>query len=67
MSVKKKIIETTGAVSRKGVTLTEDVTNMQLNREKKKAFKNQQKEERKKCNLPLKKIVHFVKIVSKFW
>merc|ERR1712080_337128 len=36
--------------SEKTVILTEDVSNMQLNRDKKKSFKNQQKEERKKLS-----------------
>merc|ERR1712168_1136928 len=47
MSTKEKISRT-GGEDKKGVALTADVSNMQLNQNKKKAFKNKQKEERKK-------------------
>lgn len=47
MSIKKKISRAVDD-DKKGVTLTTDVSNMQLNQNKKKAFKTKQKEERKK-------------------
>jgi len=50
MIVKKKTTKELSDKESKGVKLTEDVTNMQANRVKKKAFKSQQKDEKKKMN-----------------
>jgi len=48
MHINKKTNSAVADATKKTVILTDDVTNKQLNRDKKKSFKNQQKEERKK-------------------